>query len=150
MSACAIPCRHEYLKKPSKHILEVNFEYSSYKYPTTVVTALIIIQSLPAKLRMPRQLVGWSCLIRNLQHASLTVAIWRIEDAGNNTYDSKWIRTINLKRIALDSYFLFIRRTYIIPCTSLSHTLLIDNYLYIILWYDDFTRIRKVNQECEG
>ena len=47
--------------------------------------AMRITFYVPAKLRIPKQLVGCSCLIRNLQLASLTVAIWSIEDAGSNT-----------------------------------------------------------------
>ena len=38
-----------------------------------------------AKFLMPRQFVGWSCRMRNLQHASLTELIWRIEEAGSRT-----------------------------------------------------------------
>lgn len=40
---------------------------------------------VPAKLRMPRQLEGWSCLMRNLQQASRTEPICRRLEAGSST-----------------------------------------------------------------
>ena len=38
-----------------------------------------------AKFLMPRQFVGCSWRMRNLQHASLTELIWRMEEAGSRT-----------------------------------------------------------------
>ena len=43
------------------------------------------IEKLPAKLLMPKQFVGCSCLIKNLQQASRTVDICSKEEAGKST-----------------------------------------------------------------
>ena len=43
-------------------------------------------ECVSAKFRIPRQFVGWSCRIRNLQQASLTELIWSMEDAGSRTW----------------------------------------------------------------
>ena len=38
---------------------------------------------------MPKQLVGWSCLIKNLQQASRTVDICNKDEAGKSTCKEK-------------------------------------------------------------
>ena len=47
------------------------------------------IEKLPAKLLMPKQFVGCSCLIKNLQQASRTVDICSKEEAGKSTWKIK-------------------------------------------------------------
>ena len=61
-----------------------------------------------AKFRIPRQLVGCSWRMRNLQHASLTELIWRMEEAGRRTYGrTLWIQgRIKLHFSILDGVFL--------------------------------------------
>ena len=43
-----------------------------------------------AKFLIPRQLVGWSWRMRNLQQASRTEVIWRIDEAGRRTWQNSW------------------------------------------------------------
>ena len=44
---------------------------------------------MSAKFLIPRQLVGWSWRIRNLQQASRTELIWRIDEAGRRTWQDR-------------------------------------------------------------
>lgn len=69
----------------------------------------------PAKLRIPKQLDGWSWRSKNLQHASRTDCICNKLEAGNKTcmWGRKWmkppvVRTISLTRLKHFSLVLFL------------------------------------------
>ena len=57
-----------------------------YSYTKEMTNKWALIK-VPANVLIPRQFVGCSCLIRNLQLASLTDVICRREEAGRRTWD---------------------------------------------------------------
>ena len=80
-SVCVVPYRHGYLKLKSQLNICMVLQFTR----RNGCCSLIFVTFLPAKLLIPRQFVGWSCLMRNLQQASRTVAICRMDEAGKRT-----------------------------------------------------------------
>ena len=66
--------------------LHIVYERSLVVPPTTIPFQSVLCADSPAKLRMPRQLEGCSCLSRNLQQASRTGPICSRLEAGSSTW----------------------------------------------------------------
>lgn len=79
--------------KRNSSVLTTCWKFCSAKQCDFVCSSLH--ECVSAKLRMPRQLVGWSCSMRNLQHASRTVEIWSRLLAGRRTWTLSGVMMIS-------------------------------------------------------
>lgn len=88
---------------------------------------------VPAKLRMPRQLEGWSCLMRNLQQASRTELICRRLETGSRTCNSG----AKEGEVSRDSSL------------SMRRKLLIVSHLHVVFCDEDLARVRVLHQQLQ-